>query len=239
MLTSGFIAKRLRMTGFFIIRREDEECVLSKKMNCISAQSMHNLIKHNRLSRALNENSNLYDSMFEKITTALQSIFPNALLETTIFRSELSCRIKKENIREVSQFLKDELGFDLCVDICGADRFNEEPRFEVIYNLMNLEHKTRVRLNVWLEESKPHLPSVVSVWPAAEWYERETYDMFGIVFVNHPDLRRIYMPEDFEYFPMRKEFPLVGVPGSIPLPEFDERAQNLDAGKRYNQGQQI
>ncbi|HVN49532.1 MAG TPA: NADH-quinone oxidoreductase subunit C, partial [Bacteroidota bacterium] len=75
-----------------------------------------------------------------------------------------------------------------------------------------------IRLNVWTEEENPHVPTVTGVWKTANWHERETYDMFGIIFDGHPDLRRLYMPEEFEYHPLRKDFPLMGIPGSLELP---------------------
>ena len=93
-----------------------------------------------------------------------------------------------------------------------------DERFEVVYNLVSMKFGDRIFLKVRCEEENPELDSVSGVWPAANWAEREVYDMFGIHFRNHPDMRRIYMPEDFRYFPLRKEFPLLGIPGSIELP---------------------
>ncbi len=177
--------------------------------------------------------------MHEELIAALKAFLPDAVEDTTVFRNELTIQIKKSAIKDVCFFLRDKHGFNYCVDILGADRFTEENRFEVVYNLMNLSTKTRLRLKVQVDENDNHLPSVVSVWPAANWFERETYDMIGVVFDGHPDLRRMYMPEDFEYHPLRKDFPLIGVPGSIPLPEFDKKATNKDAGERYNRGEQI
>lgn len=177
--------------------------------------------------------------MFDQISSAVTASFPGAVLETGTFRNELTIRVQKERIREICSYMRASLGFNLCSDILGADRFTEEDRFEVIYNLFNLKTKVRVRLKVWVDESNLHVPSVVAVWPAANWYERETFDMFGIIFDGHPDLRRMYMPEDFEYFPFRKDFPLIGIPGSIPLPSLDDKAQEREAGERYNRGEKI
>jgi NADH-quinone oxidoreductase subunit C len=103
-------------------------------------------------------------------------------------------------------------------DVCGADYARPGERFEVVYNLYSLKHNRRLRLKVRVDEEDCRVPSVTPVWAAANWYERETFDMFGITFDNHPDLRRIYMPPEFEYHPLRKDFPLMGVPGSLPLP---------------------
>ena len=176
---------------------------------------------------------------FNQIVTTLTSRFSEAILSTDKFRDEHTFMVKPQFIKDVCLCLKDDLGFDLCSDICGADRFTDDDRFEVVYNLFNTGEKIRIRLKVRVDESDPHVPSVVSVWESADWYERETYDMYGIVFEGHPDLRRIYMPEDFEYYPLRKEFPLIGIPGSIPLPEIEKAAQHKDAGEAYNNQERI
>ncbi len=173
------------------------------------------------------------------IINALQATFADAIKEVGEFRGEYTLLIEPPMIVEVCRTLKEAHGFNYCADICGADRFTEEERFEVIYNLTNLEKHLRLRLKVRVGEEKPVVPSVTSVWRAANWHERETYDMYGIRFEGHPDLRRMYMPEDFEYYPLRKDFPLIGVPGSIPLPELDERAQNKHAATRFNSGERI
>ncbi|RFM24171.1 MAG: NADH-quinone oxidoreductase subunit C [Candidatus Thermochlorobacter aerophilum] len=173
------------------------------------------------------------------IIQALQARFGHAIRDITEFRGETTLLVETSAIVDICRVLKLEHGFNYCADICGADRFTEEERFEVIYNLTNLEKRLRLRLKVRVSEENPVVPSVTSVWRAANWHERETYDMYGIRFEGHPDLRRMYMPEDFEYYPLRKDFPLIGVPGSIPLPEFDKKAPKQDAGRRYNQGEQI
>jgi NADH-quinone oxidoreductase subunit C len=177
--------------------------------------------------------------MLTDLMTTLKSTFPDGVLSTTEFRNEVTAHIQKSQIKEVCLFLRDTHGFNYCADICGADRFTEEDRFEVIYNLTNLDSAERIRLKVRTSEEDCHVPSVCDIWKAANWNERETYDMYGIIFDGHPDLRRMYMPEDFEYFPLRKEFPLIGVAGSIPLPEIDTRAQNRAAGERFNRGEII
>ena len=99
-----------------------------------------------------------------------------------------------------------------------ADRFTSEDRFEVIWNIVSLKDRSRIFVKTRVPEDHPSLPTTTDIWPAAEWNEREAFDMMGIRFEGHPDLRRLFLPEDFEYFPLRKEFPLMGVPGSIPLP---------------------
>lgn len=119
---------------------------------------------------------------------------------------------------DILQYLKDECHFIYLVDVFGTDRFTSEDRFEVFYNVVSLRDQDRLFLKAWLPEQNPEIESITSLWKSANWFERQTYDMFGVRFSNHPDMRRIYMPEDFEYFPMRKEFPLLGIPGSIDLP---------------------
>lgn len=177
--------------------------------------------------------------MINELVQSLQAKFGSAIREITEFKGETTLLVEKDIIVDICRALKDEHGFNYCADICGADRFAEEERFEVIYNITNLEKRLRIRLKVRVGEENPVVPSVTSVWKAADWHERETYDMYGVRFDGHPDLRRMYMPEDFEYYPLRKDFPLIGVPGSIPLPEIDPRAQNKQAAERFNSGERI
>jgi NADH-quinone oxidoreductase subunit C len=177
--------------------------------------------------------------MINELVQSLQAKFGGAIKETLAFRGETTLLIQTDSIVEICRALKEEHGFNYCADICGADRFTEEDRFEVIYNLANLDKALRLRLKVRVGEENPVVPSVTSVWKAADWHERETFDMYGIRFDGHPDLRRMYMPEDFEYYPLRKDFPLIGVAGSIPLPEIDERAQNKNAARRLNNSERI
>jgi NADH-quinone oxidoreductase subunit C len=151
----------------------------------------------------------------------LKARFGEGSIESSLFRDELTVVVPKEIIVEVCRFLKEEsqLQFDLLADLCGIDMFTPVKRFGVVYNLYSLKNKHRIRLKTFVEEEDPKLPTVTTVWGTANWHERETYDMFGVVFEGHPDLRRVYMPDEFEYFPLRKDFPLMGIPGSIPLPK--------------------
>ena len=119
--------------------------------------------------------------------------------------------VPRDAILEACYFLRDEHEFDLLADICGADRGPEEdPRFEVNYHLFSTIHFQRLRLKVLLSEEDPTVESVTDVWRTADWHERETFDMFGVKFANHPDLRRILMPSDFDGHALRKDFPLRG-----------------------------
>ncbi len=143
---------------------------------------------------------------------------PDAVLDVYRSSGDTFVLVESEAIVEVCRTLKEELGFIYLSDIFGTDRFTSQNRFEVIYNLVSLRDRQRLFLKTLLEEESPEIESVTGVWKSAGWFEREVYDMFGVRFRNHPDLRRIYMPEDYEYFPLRKEFPLLGIPGSIELP---------------------
>jgi len=153
-----------------------------------------------------------------KVVAALEERFGDDIVEVTLYANEHTVRVARDRIVEIGRFLKEELGFTYFVDLSAVDRFTDDERFEVFYNLVNMDAGQRLRLTLRTEEEHPHVPSVTGLWRAANWQERECYDMFGILFDGHPDLRRMYMPEDFEYHPLRKEFPLLGIPGSLPLP---------------------
>jgi NADH-quinone oxidoreductase subunit C len=158
--------------------------------------------------------------MKEKILERINPGFKDSIESVNEYRGELTLVVKKSEIARLSKLLHDdpELRFDSLRDVCGADYSRPTDRFEVIYNLYSLKNLFRLRLKVRVDESDLHVPSVTGVWTAANWPERETYDMYGIFFDGHPDLRRIYMPEEFEFNPLRKDFPLMGIPGSLPLP---------------------
>lgn len=154
----------------------------------------------------------------QTLVDGLTEKFSDKLIEVYQSSGDTFVRVEADSILEISKYLKEKQHFVFLCDVFGNDRYTSDERFEVAYNLMNLRTQTRVFIKVRVEEENPTLESVSSVWKAAGWNEREVYDMFGVRFENHPDLRRIFMPEDFEYFPMRKEFPLLGIPGSIELP---------------------
>jgi len=158
--------------------------------------------------------------MNERIIEKLREFSPTSVRSTDQFRGDVTVTLPREDIVRICEFLKSdpELAFDMVIDICGVDMYRPEARFEVVYNLYSLKNRKYLRLKVLVEENDPVVPTVTGVWPAANWHERETFDMFGITFAGHPDLRRIYMPEEFEYYPLRKDFPLMGVPDSMPLP---------------------
>ena len=154
----------------------------------------------------------------KEVTKDLQTTFPDAILDIGGHAGDTLVRIKKEVSIEILSYLKSQHRFIYLSDIFGTDRFTADERFEVVYNLISLRYQLRLFVKLRCEEENPVVESATKVWPAANWFEREVYDMFGIQFTDHPDLRRIYLPQDFKYFPLRKEFPLLGIPGSIELP---------------------
>jgi NADH-quinone oxidoreductase subunit C len=158
--------------------------------------------------------------MKDRVFESLKARFKDSIISVQEFRGELTVAIKKEDIVAVCDFLKgdDELRFDLLEDLCGVDMNTPTDRFQVVYHVFSLKNKFRIRLIVSVDESDLKVPTVSTVWSTADWHEREAYDMFGIRFDGHPDLRRLYMPDEFEYYPLRKDFPLMGIPGSLPLP---------------------
>jgi NADH-quinone oxidoreductase subunit C len=124
---------------------------------------------------------------------------------------EVTITVPREYIYEACEFLRDNCKFDMLADLCGCDRGpEEEPRFEVNYHLFSTTHYDRLRLKVLVGEDDPKVESVSGLWKTADWHERETYDLVGIVFDGHPDLRRILLPSDFDGHALRKDYPLRG-----------------------------
>ncbi|MEX2368564.1 MAG: NADH-quinone oxidoreductase subunit C [Balneolaceae bacterium] len=154
----------------------------------------------------------------QKTVDGLTDKFPDHILNIYSSTGDTFIRVDADSIVEIARYLHDEHRYIYLSDIFGTDRYTSDERFEVVYNLLSLRDRQRLFVKVWLEEENPEIDTVCQVWKAANWFEREVYDMFGIRFKNHPDPRRIYMPEDYRYFPLRKEFPLLGIPGSIELP---------------------
>jgi len=158
------------------------------------------------------------EESLQKTVDALSEKFPDKLIEVYQSSGDTFARVEADAIVEICTFLKNEHHFTYLSDLFGTDRYTSEERFEVIYNLVSLKYRTRLFVKVRLEEESPTIDSVSGVWSGANWNEREVYDMYGVRFNNHPDHRRIFLPEDFEYYPLRKEFPLLGIQGSIELP---------------------
>lgn len=124
---------------------------------------------------------------------------------------EVTMIVPREFIVDVCWVLKTKHDFNMLADLCGADRGPEEdPRFEVNYHLFSTVHHNRLRLKVLVSEDEANVPTVVTVWKTANWHERETFDLFGVIFEGHPDLRRILLPSDFDGHALRKDYPLRG-----------------------------
>ncbi|HWP85005.1 MAG TPA: NADH-quinone oxidoreductase subunit C [Terriglobia bacterium] len=141
---------------------------------------------------------------------ALSEYDPAIVLEASRDRGEVTLVIAPAHIRHAAELLKARRGYLFLSDVTAVDRYPSEPRFEVIYHLLCHERKERLRLKCRLPGEDPQIESVSGVWRAANWYEREVFDMFGIRFTGHPDLRRILMPEDWEGHPLRKDYPVTG-----------------------------
>ncbi|MGK9477576.1 NADH-quinone oxidoreductase subunit C [Melioribacter sp. OK-6-Me] len=160
----------------------------------------------------------------KSITSKIKEKFGESVFEITEFRGDVSISVDPNKIVEIAEFLKndDDLQFVMCKDITAIDWATRKNRFTVVYHVYSFKNNFNLRIKATISQDPPSIDSVTSVWRSANWYERETYDMYGINFRNHNDLRRIYMPEGFEYHPLRKEFPVLGIPGSLPLPEKPE-----------------
>jgi NADH-quinone oxidoreductase subunit C len=139
----------------------------------------------------------------------LRAAFPGAVISTHQFRGDATAIVAREKLIDICRWLRDDpdLRFDMLMDVTAVDFLGRSPRFEVVYHFYSLAKNHRVRLKVPLEEADPKVPSVVSLWAGANWLERETYDLYGIRFDGHPDLRRIYLYEEFQGHPLRKDYP--------------------------------
>jgi len=147
----------------------------------------------------------------------IKAKFGALVAEPAEFRGEISLKIADaEKIFDVCSFAKKQLGFDYLVDISSVDNYGEDPRWTIVYHLRAIGNGDEIRLKTDVSEEKSELPSVLPVWRTANWHEREIYDMMGIRFSGHPDLRRILMWEGYPYFPLRKDFPLAGKSSDLP-----------------------
>ena len=159
-----------------------------------------------------------------ELLNSLGQLLGSKLQAKVEFRGESTFAILPADLREVAKFCKDELSFDYLIDISSVDNFGEEPRFEVVYELYSMTLAIHLRLKARVSEDEGEIPTVSDIWPTANWHEREIYDMMGLRFSGHPDLRRILMWEGYPFFPLRKEFPLEGLPSNMPDIAFSESA---------------
>jgi NADH-quinone oxidoreductase subunit C len=146
------------------------------------------------------------------VVEKLREFAPEALEDSQSFRGELTLWIQPGSLRRVADFLRDEksLSFRYLSDLTALDHYPNEPRFETVYHLYSFEHNRRLRLKVRLPGDDPRVDSMVPVWPAANAFEREVFDLFGIHFEGHPFMVRILLPEDWEGYPLRKDYPTEG-----------------------------
>jgi NADH-quinone oxidoreductase subunit C len=172
-----------------------------------------------------------YGGYFDEVVDALIAAYPpaaSAIRTVTVDRGELTLYLEREKLAEIAQTLRDDpsLRFELLSSVSGVDYLGSEQRLHAVYHLTSMTYRRRIRLEVSVSVDDPHVPSVTKTYPTADWQERETWDMFGIIFDGHPGLTRILMPDDWDGHPQRKDYPLGGIPvqykgATIPPP--DER----------------
>jgi NADH-quinone oxidoreductase subunit C len=168
-----------------------------------------------------------------QVAEKIKERFPEEVLDVREFRGQVSVSLKKERILDICRYLHDDPGLflDYLVDVCGVDYLGKkEKRFEVVYHLYSIKHRHAVRIKAEVAGDNPSIDSVMPIWTGANWHEREAYDMYGIIFNGHPDLRRILLPEDWEGYPLRKDYPLQG-----PEKEWPGFLEILNKAKKYRE----
>jgi NADH-quinone oxidoreductase subunit C len=161
----------------------------------------------------------------KKLLKDLNTEFKGDLSAPTEFRGETTLQVlDSQKIADICSFCKHTLGFDYLVDLSSVDNYGDDPRFEIVYELYGYGHHFHLRLKTTVSEESLELPSVVGVWKTADWHEREVYDMMGVRFQGHPNLKRILMWEGYPYFPLRKDFPLAGKPSEMEEVAFSKPA---------------
>ncbi|MGH2448771.1 MAG: NADH-quinone oxidoreductase subunit C [Chloroflexota bacterium] len=155
----------------------------------------------------------------DEVAVELQRQFGETIRDVLRFRGEVTAVVERESIVTVCTFLRDELTFTYLSDISCVDWLDRSPRFDVVYQLTSFEHWIRFRLKV-LTGADERVPTVIPIWGAANWAEREVWDMFGVEFEGHPDMRRLLLPEGWIGFPLRKDFPQTQI--ALPRPRADK-----------------
>lgn len=172
-----------------------------------------------------------FGGYFDEVVDSLERAYPgfsDAIERVVVDRGELTLHVRRNKLVEVSRILRDELKFEMCLGVSGAHYPDESGReLRALYPLLSLTRNQRIRIEVAAPDNDPHIPSVVEIWAGNNWHERETYDMFGIIFDGHPALTRIFMPDDWNGHPQRKDYPLGGIPveykGATVPPPSDRR----------------
>jgi NADH-quinone oxidoreductase subunit C len=152
----------------------------------------------------------------QEVAEKLKTHFGEVIGAPVEFRGEVTMTVAREKIVEVCRFLKTDCAFEMLTDLSGVDNYGDDPRYEVDYLLYSLTQRIYLRLKVEVSEDSLIVDSVTGIWRTADWHEREAFDMFGIRFRGHPNLKRILMWEGYPYFPLRKDFPLAGLPADLP-----------------------
>jgi NADH-quinone oxidoreductase subunit C len=161
----------------------------------------------------------------EAVASQFAAKFAASAPKQVDFRGETTFILPLADTKPALAWCKNELGFDYLLDVSSVDNFGEDPRFEVVYELYSLTTHLHLRIKCTVsEEESEKIPTVSDVWPTADWHEREIYDMMGLKFLGHPDLRRILMWEGYPFFPLRKDFPLEGKPSDMPDVAFTDAA---------------
>lgn len=172
-----------------------------------------------------------FGGYFDDVVDELERAYPgfnDAIEQVVVDRGELTLHVRRANLVEVAKVLRDDLKFEMCLGVSGAHYPDESGReLRALYPLLSLTRNQRIRIEVAAPDNDPHIPSVVEIWAGNNWHERETYDMFGIIFDGHPALTRIFMPDDWSGHPQRKDYPLGGIPveykGATVPPPSDRR----------------
>lgn len=169
-----------------------------------------------RTAAATGSSERPFGSYFDEVADDLERAYPlfsEAIERVVVDRGELTLHVKREKLVEVSKILRDSLKFEMCMGVSGVHYPTDAGReLHALYPLLSLTHNRRIRLEVSVPDVDPHIPSVVEVWAGNNWHERETFDMFGIIFDGHPGLTRILMPDDWQGHPQRKDYALGGIP---------------------------
>ncbi len=152
----------------------------------------------------------------QEALVSLSKSFGEKIQNRMEFRGEITFTIAASDLREIAKFCRDQLSFDYLIDVTSIDNFGEEPRFEIVYELYSMPLAVHLRLKLKVPEEPVAIDTISDIWPTANWHEREIYDMMGIKFNGHPDLRRILMWDGYPFFPLRKDFPLEGLPSEMP-----------------------